>query len=112
MDSGSERPDRDEGRRISGGFSFDRFYRLNRRVLIWVILGFLLWLLRSFFSLIFLTFVFAFIASPIADFFVRVKGVGLGEHGVDERGLAVVNVGDDCDVTKVFACGESHKGVS
>ncbi len=71
MDSGSERPDRDEGRRISGGFSFDRFYRLNRRVLIWVILGFLLWLLRSFFSLIFLTFVFAFIAAPIADFFVR-----------------------------------------
>ncbi len=71
MDSGSDSPHRDDGRRYRGGFSFDRFYRLNRRVLIWVILGFLLWLLRSFFSLIFLTFVFAFIASPIADFFVR-----------------------------------------
>lgn len=53
------------------GFSFERFYQDNRRLLIWVILGVLLWLLRSFFSLIFLTFVFAFIAAPIADFFVR-----------------------------------------
>src|SRR5690606_2457415 len=69
--SKSDKLDRDEGRRFSGGFSFDRFYRLNRRVLIWIILGFLLWLLRSFFSLIFLIFVFAFIAAPIADFFVR-----------------------------------------
>lgn len=75
MDSGSERPHREEGRRFSGGFSFDRFYRLNRRVLIWVILGFLLWLLRSFFSLIFLTFVFAFIAAPIAGFFGRQLGL-------------------------------------
>lgn len=71
MDPRRHRPDRFEARRSDGGFSFDRFYRQNRRVLIWIILGFLLWLLRSFFSLIFLTFVFAFIASPIADFFVR-----------------------------------------
>ncbi|MFN0130418.1 MAG: AI-2E family transporter [Verrucomicrobiales bacterium] len=71
MDPRRHRPDRYEARRNDGGFSFDRFYRQNRRVLIWIILGFLLWLLRSFFSLIFLTFVFAFLASPIADFFVR-----------------------------------------
>jgi predicted PurR-regulated permease PerM len=53
------------------GFSLERFYLDNRRFLIWVILGLLLWQLRSFFSLIFLTFVIAFIAAPISDFFVR-----------------------------------------
>lgn len=53
------------------GFSLNRFYRENRRILIWIILGVLLWLLRSFFSLIFLTFVFAFIAGHFADFLVR-----------------------------------------
>lgn len=55
----------------SPGFSFERFYLENRRFLIWMILGLLLWQLRSFFSLIFLTFVIAFIAAPISDFFVR-----------------------------------------
>lgn len=62
---------RDENPSTTGTFSFERFYLENRRLLIWLILGAVLWLLRSFFSLIFLTFVFAFIASPIADFFVR-----------------------------------------
>jgi predicted PurR-regulated permease PerM len=64
---------RDEARskRGSFSFSFERFYRANRRILIWVILAVLLWLLRSFFSLIFLTFVFAFIAAPLSDFIVR-----------------------------------------
>ena len=71
MDPRQSRHSRREPRRNDSGFSFDRFYRQNRRVLIWIILGFLLWLLRSFFSLIFLTFVFAFIAAPVADFFVR-----------------------------------------
>lgn len=71
MDPRHPRQARRDPRRNDGGFSFDRFYRQNRRVLIWIILGFLLWLLRSFFSLIFLTFVFAFIAAPVADFFVR-----------------------------------------
>lgn len=37
----------------------------------WVVLGLLLWLLRPFFSLIFLTFAIAFIAAPISDFFAR-----------------------------------------
>lgn len=71
MDRSRQRHYPQEPRRQDAGFSFDRFYRQNRRVLIWIILGFLLWLLRSFFSLIFLTFVFAFIAAPIADFFVQ-----------------------------------------
>ena len=57
--------------RATDGFSFDRFYQLNRRALIWIILAILLWLLRDFFSLIFLTFVFAFIATPISAFFER-----------------------------------------
>jgi predicted PurR-regulated permease PerM len=46
-------------------FSLDRFYQLNRRALIWLIVFGLLWLLRDFFSLIFLTFVLAFIAQPL-----------------------------------------------
>ncbi len=71
MDHRHPKSDHQETNRFRGGFSFDRFYRLNRRALIWIILGLLLWLLRSFFSLIFLTFVFAFIAAPIADFFSR-----------------------------------------
>jgi predicted PurR-regulated permease PerM len=46
-------------------FSLDNFYEANRRVLIWVILIALLWLLRDFFGLIFITFVLAFIATPL-----------------------------------------------
>lgn len=48
-------------------FSFDRFYQLNRRILIWVILAAVLWLLRDFFGLIFITFVLAFIATPLVQ---------------------------------------------
>lgn len=71
MDQPRNRHERDDARRIGVGFSLDRFYRLNRRALIWLSLAFLLWLLRPFFSLIFLTFVFAFIAAPMADFLAR-----------------------------------------
>ncbi|MCI0401029.1 MAG: AI-2E family transporter [Gammaproteobacteria bacterium] len=46
-------------------FSLDEFYRLNRRALIWIILAVLLWLLRDFVDLIFLTFMLAFIATPL-----------------------------------------------
>lgn len=53
------------------GFSFEQFYLANRRFLMWVVLGLLLWLLHPFFSLIFLTFAIAFIAAPISDFFAR-----------------------------------------
>lgn len=47
-------------------FSLDQFYRLNRKALIWLALAVLLWLMRDFFGLIFLTFVLAFFAMPAA----------------------------------------------
>jgi predicted PurR-regulated permease PerM len=50
------------------GFSFNEFYQRNRRVVIWVILFLLLWLLRDFFGLVFLSFVLAIIAAPLAEF--------------------------------------------
>jgi predicted PurR-regulated permease PerM len=46
-------------------FSFDSFYQLNRRVLIWAILIAVLWLLRDFSGLIFITFLLVFIATPL-----------------------------------------------
>lgn len=48
-------------------FSFTEFYQRNRRIVIWVILFGLLWLLRDFFGVVFLTFVLAIIAVPLAD---------------------------------------------
>jgi predicted PurR-regulated permease PerM len=47
-------------------FSLDQFYQLNRRALIWAALLGLLWLLRDLFELVFLTFVLAFVALPVA----------------------------------------------
>lgn len=47
-------------------FSLDQFYRLNRRALIWIIMFVLIWLMRDFFGLIFLTFTLAFISTPLA----------------------------------------------
>lgn len=52
-------------------FSLDEFYQLNRRALIWLILAGLLWVLRDFFGLIFLTFVLVFIASPLVRYSQR-----------------------------------------
>lgn len=49
------------------GFSFNEFYQRNRRVVIWVILFLLLWMLRDFFGLVFLSFVLAIIAAPLAE---------------------------------------------
>ena len=49
-------------------FSVNEFYVRNRRVVIWVILFLLLWLLRDFFGLVFLSFVIAIIAAPLAEF--------------------------------------------
>lgn len=46
-------------------FTFDEFYRLNRRAMIWIILAALLWLLRDFFDLIFVTFALIFVATPL-----------------------------------------------
>ena len=49
-------------------FSLDQFYQLNRRALIWLVLFGLLWLMRDFFSLVFLTFVLAFVALRLTGF--------------------------------------------
>ena len=49
----------------------------------------------------------------IDDGLVRTERAGLAEHGVDERGLAVVDVGDDRDVAHVVAGAGGHgDGVS
>ena len=45
------------------------------------------------------------IHDPVDDGLVRAEGAGLAEHRVDERGLAVVDVGDDGDVAEVGADG-------
>ena len=44
---------------------------------------------------------------PVGDLLVRAEGAGLAQHGVDERGLAVVDVGDDGDVAE--AAGQCAK---
>ncbi len=49
-------------------FSFTEFYQRNRRIVIWFILFLLLWALRAFFSLVFLSFVLAIVAAPFALF--------------------------------------------
>lgn len=45
-----------------------RFYRINRRVLMWVAFFAIVYLLRHFFALIFLTFVFGFVMNKVAVF--------------------------------------------
>lgn len=52
-------------------FSLNEFYQRNRRVVIWVILFGLLWLLRDFFAVVFLSFVLAIVAAPLADVGMR-----------------------------------------
>jgi len=52
-------------------FSVNEFYQRNRRVVIWVILFGLLWLLRDFFAVVFLSFVLAIVAAPLADIGIR-----------------------------------------
>src|SRR5262245_44094180 len=52
-------------------FSFTEFYQRNRRIVIWVILFLLLWALRDFFAIVFLTFVLAIIAAPLAEIGMR-----------------------------------------
>ena len=42
---------------------------------------------------------------------VRAERVGLAEHGVDERRLAVVDVGDDRDVAEVRTEGARHERI-
>jgi len=52
-------------------FDLERFYRINRRVLMWVLFFLLLYLLRSFFTLVFLTFVLGFVGRQVANALVR-----------------------------------------
>jgi predicted PurR-regulated permease PerM len=52
-------------------FSFNEFYQRNRRVVIWVILFLLLWFLRDFFAVVFLSFVLAIVAAPLAEIGMR-----------------------------------------
>ena len=42
---------------------------------------------------------------PVDDRLVGAKHAGLPEHRVDERGLAVVDVGDDREIAQVVARG-------
>lgn len=49
-------------------FSLDQFYRINRRALTWILLLLVIWLMRDFFGVIFMTFVLSFIAGPLARF--------------------------------------------
>lgn len=46
-------------------FSLGQFYEANRRLIIWLCLIALLWLLRDFFAHIFITFILIFVASPL-----------------------------------------------
>lgn len=52
-------------------FSLNEFYQRNRRIVIWAILFGLLWLLRDFFAVVFLSFVLAIVAAPMADVGIR-----------------------------------------
>ncbi len=52
-------------------FSIDKFYRLNRRALIWATILFLLYIMRDFFALVFLTFLLVIFTLPVIDYFNR-----------------------------------------
>ena len=52
-------------------FSLNEFYQRNRRVVIWVILVLLLWALRDFFAVVFLSFVLAIVAVPMTEIGMR-----------------------------------------
>lgn len=48
--------------------SLNRLYRLNRKAVIWAVFFALIYLLRDYFTLLFLTFILAFFAYPACDF--------------------------------------------
>lgn len=52
-------------------FDLQRFYRINRRFLMWGLFFFFLYLLRGYFTLIFLTFVLGFAGRQVANTIVR-----------------------------------------
>ncbi len=52
-------------------FSFDRFYKVNRKIIIWLVLFGLIYLLRAFFTLIFLTFIIGFFSFAATQYLER-----------------------------------------
>lgn len=50
-------------------FSLDHFWRLNRRAIIWLVLLGLIYLLRDFFALMFITFLLVVFTLPVIDYF-------------------------------------------
>lgn len=52
-------------------FSLDRFYRINRRALIWLALFGLIYILRDFFALIFVTFLLVSFTLPLINYLKR-----------------------------------------
>lgn len=52
-------------------FRLDRFYRINRRALIWLALFGLIWILRDFFALVFVTFLLVSFTLPVINYFQR-----------------------------------------
>lgn len=52
-------------------FDLQRFYRINRRVLMWSLFFFLLYILRGFFTLVFLTFILGFVGRQVATWVVH-----------------------------------------
>jgi hypothetical protein len=42
---------------------------------------------------------------------VVAKRPGLAKHGIDQCGLTVVYVGNDCDIAQVISGGLSHKNI-
>ena len=45
--------------------------------------------------------------NPGLDILIGAEGAGLPEHGVDQGGLAVIDVGDDRDITQIGAYGHA-----
>jgi predicted PurR-regulated permease PerM len=52
-------------------FRLDHFYRINRRALIWATILFLIYIMRDFFALVFLTFLLVSFTLPVIDYFQR-----------------------------------------
>ena len=48
-----------------------RFYNVNRRILMWIVFFAILWLLRDFFAVMFLTFIIGFVMRKVAGFLAR-----------------------------------------
>lgn len=52
-----------------------RFYNINRRIVMWIVFFAILLLLRDFFALVFMAFIFGFVMRKAAKFLVKTTGV-------------------------------------